>query len=851
MARFQQIDVLFSKALELPDNERAAFVRAASNGDGHVFREVISLLEAHEDKENVLEANILNLSEKMPALTALPEGRCFGNYKIIREIGSGGMGAVYLAERTDGEFAQTVALKIVRQTIVQSDLEDRFRQERQILASLNHPNIAKLLDGGISDLGEPYFVMEFVEGKPILEFADDHRLSIKARLSLFLKVCSAVSFAHRELVIHRDIKPLNLLVTRDGEPMLLDFGLAKILNEAGEEATNTLLRAFTPGYASPEQVLGRHITTASDIYSLGVVLYELLTGAKPLELENLSLEEMVQTIRTSEPTPPSRVSVSGVSGGRTKNYGEDSEVAARNALKGDLDTIVLKALSKEPAARYQSVEQFAGDIERFLKFEPILARPQTLAYSAAKFVRRNLLPVAAAALVLISLSTGLGVALWQGYSARVERDRAQTQSEKAARINTFFNRLMLTANPAWNATGFGREREVTLIEVIDEAARTATTEFADQPDILAELQHNIGTNYISRGRYEAAETNLRSSLEISKDLFGTDHPDTVQRMRDLAAVRMLLGDYDGSELQYKEALGVYRLQIADGRTGGNTILGFAGSLNDLGFLYRLKGEPDLAESVLTEALSTADTFSGNHRAVTAIVLGHLGMANDDRGDSQTAESYLQRSLTEFRELAAGGKRAESAGSFANMGIVLQGRGDLAAAETFYVEALATYRQLLGESHPNTAFGISRLADLHLEKGDLGTAESMARDSLERARRALPSKHPNLAYPLTVLGLALCRDQRISEGEKYAREALELRMRAMNPGHWRVAESEGALGECLLLQQRYSEAEPLLKKSLTSLSQTHSPESFRVSFARNRLEKLNSRVTSGKGRRKTE
>ena len=330
-ARFQKVKDIFAEAAEFLPESRAVFLRERCGADEDLFVEVNSLLAAHDEPENLIEQNAFSLQNDFAANGARIfavnyTGKRFGNYKIVREIGRGGMGAVFLAERDDGEFRQTVALKIVRQTILDDETERRFRREREILAALNHPNIARLYDGGVSDAGEAFLAMEYVEGETLLEYAEKQRLSVEERLKLFLKICAAVSYAHRNLTVHRDIKPSNILVTSDGEPKLLDFGLAK-MSESSDlefgiadfglsenqvsktksqiEPTQTVFRAFTPAYASPEQILGRPITTASDIYSLGVVFYELLSGDKPFHFEGKSLEEIINTINNSEPKRPS------------------------------------------------------------------------------------------------------------------------------------------------------------------------------------------------------------------------------------------------------------------------------------------------------------------------------------------------------------------------------------------------------------------------------------------------------------------------------------------------------------------------------------------------------------------
>jgi serine/threonine protein kinase len=361
---WERVKEVFTAALEQPDVSRAQFVVESCGDDASLLAEVESLLAAYEEPNHLLEKNTIDLAAKLQTGKHNYNGRRFGSYRILSEIGRGGMGTVFLAERADGEFQQEVALKIIRQSFVDSELERHFRRERQILASLSHPNIAKLIDGGVSDSGELFLAMEFIAGQPLIGFAENHQLTIEERLQLFLKVCRAVSFAHQNLIIHRDLKPSNILVSEEGEPRLLDFDLAKLsepittasgLTDA--DRTETAFRAFTPAYASPEQILGKHVTTASDVFSLGVILYELLTNEKPFHFEGKSLEEIIKTVSGSEPSLPSRIIKS-----------EDSQsIIRKRQLRGDLDNITLKALQKDPARRYQSVAEFANDIERHLE----------------------------------------------------------------------------------------------------------------------------------------------------------------------------------------------------------------------------------------------------------------------------------------------------------------------------------------------------------------------------------------------------------------------------------------------------------------------------------------------------
>src|SRR5438270_3604225 len=422
--RWKQIEAIFEQALELKANERAAFVQKSCTGDEELRREVESLLESHASAGGFIDDRSLFISEVdlNDDDGIVPPGQLIGPYRITREIGRGGMGTVYLAERADQQYEKQVAIKLIKRGMDTDAVLRHFRNERQILASFDHPNIARLFDGGTTDDGLPYFVMEYVEGLPINEYCAAHKISLVDRLKLFREVCAAVSYAHRHTVIHRDIKMSNILVTSEGTPKLLDFGIAKILQPGGgPEALMTMtgVRLMTPEYASPEQVRGEPITTASDVYSLGIILYELLVGRSPYRFTSRSPLDLAREITDTEPPRPS-----------TSARGKDLKLdptGIRNSkvLKGDIDNIVLMALRKEPDRRYQSVEQFSEDIHRHLGNRPVLARKDTVRYRAAKFIQRNKLAVAAALLILASLVAGLIASTWQAHRATLEKARAE------------------------------------------------------------------------------------------------------------------------------------------------------------------------------------------------------------------------------------------------------------------------------------------------------------------------------------------------------------------------------------------------------------------------------------------
>jgi eukaryotic-like serine/threonine-protein kinase len=426
---WKQVEAVFEQALELPIQERAAFVQRSCDGDDELRREVQSLLSSHARAGTFIDRPSLFVAgdEIDEGDAGVASGQMIGAYRVVRELGRGGMGVVYLAERADEQYKKRVAIKLIKRGMDTDSVLRHFRNERQILASFDYPNIARLFDGGATDNGLPYFVMEYVEGLPINAYCKSHASLINERLRLFRQVCAAVSYAHRHAVIHRDIKPSNILVTSDGTPKLLDFGIAKILQPADSidaSVSMTGLRLMTPEYASPEQVRGQPVTTATDVYSLGVVLYQLLTGRQPYRPKTLTPEEISRAITEQEPLRPSTAIVSS-------DETSKSQIPTPKLLRGDLDNIVLMALRKEPGRRYQSVEQFSEDIQRYLERRPIRARKDTIRYRAKKFVQRNRVATSAAALVFVSLLAGIVATTWEARRARKEEAMAKEQKARA------------------------------------------------------------------------------------------------------------------------------------------------------------------------------------------------------------------------------------------------------------------------------------------------------------------------------------------------------------------------------------------------------------------------------------
>ena len=522
-ANWQEVKVLLMDALALDPTSRREFLNHSSITDAD-RSEIESLLAMEEATDGILDASALELSKDFLSNEfgdSTIVGQMIGPYELVSELGLGGMGAVYLARRTDGRFDQQVAIKFLKREFNIGKTRESFKREVDIQAKLTHPNIAAILDTGTTDDGIPYIVMEYVEGQPIDWFCREQHLGLTARLKLFNKTCEAVGHAHQNLIVHRDIKPSNILVSRDGVPKLLDFGISKPLDSEDGRDT-TLINAMTPEYASPEQINGAKVTTATDIYSLGVILFKLLTGTYPYNSKNKNSGYSLNEIANSDPTPPSEAT-------------SFSPLLpfSRARLKGDIDNIILKAISKEPAKRYSTVEQFAEDIWRHIDGEPVTARPATFSYRVNKFYKRNKIAVAAGLLIAIALVGGISVALWQARSARAsaavavaESDNAKAEQKKSEKISNFLMKVFRYANPNWYAEGFSSGGEARVIDALDGMAPKIDTEFADQPDVLAELHHHFGDAYLSRkepGGREKAKVHFEKAFTLRRAYFGDWH----------------------------------------------------------------------------------------------------------------------------------------------------------------------------------------------------------------------------------------------------------------------------------------------------------------------------------------
>ena len=812
MTDWQKVDEGVAAAVEIETVRRSAWLDKFCAGDDDLKREIESLLAFESDADGFLEQPF------GPHAAALLEsesngftGKAFGNYEVIREIGSGGMGAVFLARRNDGEFDQLVALKIIRQSIAESHIIERFKRERQILASLNHPNIAKLLDGGVSGSGEPFIAMEYIEGEQITDFVSRQNFSIEFKIKLFIKVCSAVAYAHRNLVIHRDVKPGNILVSPDGEPKLLDFGLAKLIDESllsDPTQTQTAFRALTPAYASPEQLKGEPLTTASDIYSLGVIFYELLAGRRPFLFEGKSLNQIIETVTGIAPQPPSSQSA-----------------LHSQQLKGDLDNIALMALRNEAERRYVTVDQFTDDIERYIKGMPVLARSNTLTYRTSKYLGRHRIGVSAAILVFVTLITGVVISLWQTRQARLEKAKAEAVSK--------FLQTMLDASSPVNGLQ-SADHEVTVKDVLNDAStRLANEDLSGQPEIQAELQRIIGSSYYNLGQYDLAEQNLTAALETQTRIYGEDNLETLQTTVVLAGLWVAKGDNAKADAFYRSSIPYLRAAFKNRTIPADY---FLESFCDFAIVRRAQGDSKEAESLLRESLSLAsqipETFHGivnNSRIVLALTLADQGRFYD-----ATQIIVEESEATRLRPDALPIERG--------VNVIFLGRFqmemcNLSEAEKNLAEGEDIYRKIFSQSKLELGDTLRLEAETFYLEAKYVEAEKKIDEALQIYHASTNVSYINYPTALRVKGMIYSRTHRISEAEKLLREAVALRVQNLPSSHFMSATDDGALGEFLANQKRFDEAEPLLLKSFESLKGNQSSESPRIRTAAKRLREL--------------
>ena len=752
--QWEKVKELFDSALKRTPQDRASFLNQACGSDNSLREEVESLLSAYAQSEGL----------SQPAIPAPPEAQpqeLIGPYRLIRKIGEGGMGQVWLAEQLE-PICRQVALKLIRSAAFDDALLRRFQAERQSLALMDHPAIAKVFDAGATADGQPYFVMEFVPGESITAYCDRHKLSIGERLELFIKVCEGVQHAHQKAIIHRDLKPANILVVEiDGKPAprLIDFGLAKAVAELPGVNESVLTGmwgiAGTPGYISPEQAAGGDIDTRTDVYSLGVVLYEILTGSLPFDSEKWRkqpLEEVLRQLRQQDPPRPST---------RLASDHQLASVAAplrsaepkllKNLLHGDLDSIAMKALEKDRARRYGTASELAADIARHLHHEPVLARRAGVAYRARKYVRRHRVAVGVAAALVVLLAVFAVLEAVQLRRITRERDRAN-------RITDFMTGMFKVSDP-----GQARGNQVTAREILDKASSQIDSGLARDPELQTQMMMVMGQVYANLGLYDRAETLFRSADGIRVHQFGEENDLT---LKSDAAVGWML-DRRG---QYRDA-----------------------------------------ETLLRRVLDIRKRRFGVKNADTLVTMSNLGVVLSEEGHNAEAES-LERQVFDIRRRTLGDSNPETLEAMNHLGLVLLNEGNWSEAESLDRQQLAIFRRIEGDDGPQTLKAAHNLVNALYREKRYSEAETLERETIAAKRRVLGPDHPDTINSMNTLVAVLNDEGKLDEAQSLEEQVVAARTRLFGPDHPSTLMAVSNLADIYSELGDYGRAEQLFAKT---------------------------------------
>jgi len=879
--RWSRVDELFDEASKLDAAEYAAFLDEACADDVELRDYVLALLRADPTSEDSIEKTIVNTMSLVFGENASHadelRGELIGPYRIERLLGSGGMGMVYLAQRADEHFDQQVAIKLGRHRLVDPEVQLRLKNERQILANLDHPNIARLFDGGTTKDGVPYLVMEYIDGVRIDTYCDRKRLDIVSRLKLFQTICAAVHHAHENLIIHRDIKPQNILVTNDGTLKLLDFGIAKLTDTHGT-ATDGFTREgaviMTPASAAPEQLLGNAVTTATDTYALGTLLYLLMTGVRAYPTDGMSPSEAARAICASNVTRPSlrleqerRASCEGVELGgqhaieRIASDRATSPERLRRQLSGDIDTIILNALRKEPERRYRSASALADDVGLHLRSMPIVARADSWRYRTGKFMRRHYAAVSASVLVVAMLIIFAVVLSVQNRSIVKQRDTAREVSQ-------FLEDIFKAQDPVE-----ARGTVITADAILLAGASRIRADLGKRPEIQAALMGTIGRVYYNLGEYEPSLEMLEQALQLRKLADGENHPTVAAAEHDLARTLIRLAEYQRAEMLLQSALAINRREygsvspkvartllnlaevhlqkseLDEAEAFANSSIDIYAQLDDrrgielanaknmLARILQVRGDLDRTEALLLEAIEIVTRSEGLNHPYIPHYLQNLGVLQLSKGDLNAAEETLARAVEATRRIL-GEKHHLLAGTLVYQGTLLHLKGDYVSAELVMRDALSLDIETRGADHPTVGFDMTVLGMLLHDKSDLAAAEDVLRGALEIYAKVLDDDHQLTASALTELGAVLNTTGRLAEAQTVLKRALEIRSKASDPEL--VAATRVEYADTLSRLGRFDEAEPLLIGSLAVLGDKPGRRQRRASEALMRLYDLSGR-----------
>jgi eukaryotic-like serine/threonine-protein kinase len=858
-ARWQQIQSLFDRFADVAEPDRSAQL-AAQCADPELRAHVESLIKRDQRREDPL------LDAIGAAAESLLEdhrdrliGTRVGAYRVVSILGHGGMSTVYRGERDDSQYQQTVAIKVLQHAVLHPRLRSRLHSERHILATLDHASIARLIDSGELDDATPYLVMEYVDGESIDSYCDTRTLFIRERLELFIEVCAAVHYAHRNLVVHRDIKASNIYVTGEGAPKLLDFGIAKLL--APESLSHTLPvtrlqeRILTPENAAPEQVLGRPITTATDIYALGVLLYQLLSGRSPYRLLSYSQLQLERAICMDDPARPSQMVVSKMRGesdadrSRISDRRGLSPQRLRARLSGDLDAIVSMAMRKEPDRRYPSVEALADDLRRHLQGEPVRARQGDWRYNAGKFVRRHLFAAFVTAAMFVGLVVIAGVTLWQNHRIGLARDATAQERDRAQQVSSFLVDVFSQADP-YNAQG----KEPTAKDLLDAGADKISANTNLQPEVRAQLLESIALAYRHQGQTERAIKLFEQAVSIRREERPINNRNLAAALSNLARALADGGFFVSAEGYLQQAIELMQADDPDSQEAADILVQYGH------FALNAKSDAARAHILFSQALAIYRALPGDQHLSIAATLSALSTTAMWSGDFVVGEQYQRDALAIFRATVSR-NHPDHAVALANLGYILTQRGKYAEAEQTLNEALEIERNVFGLDDIGVASIERDLGILYGREGDLRRAMDSTEDAVRIATKrlgassylrgyfldslahlkllandvngaqadelqalaiydaTLAKRHLYVASARYVLGEIFLRRRLLPEAETQLRTAVDIDMALAGPDNWQTARTQASLGWILLQEGKDTEGEPMLLAAQSRLQAT--------------------------------
>jgi len=869
---WQKINDIVDTALDLDKEERATYIQKQCKRNKALKKQVTELLASIEESENAkylegtdafphnLARDLSQDEQKAPGSAMI--GKTVGKYKILELIGHGGMGSVFKANRADEAYDKQVAIKILRRGMDTPSNIARFKRERNILANLDHPNIARLLDGGITQGGLPYLVMEYVQGTSLLTYCNNHQLSVPERITLFKAVCQAVQHAHKNAIIHRDLKPSNILVTDEGTIKVLDFGIAKLLDSNDQHSeqfrTRTGARMLTLSYAAPEQLESTAITTATDTYVLGILLFELLAGKHPFNIKKKAFTEIAQTIRKKMPDKPS-VKFEGLKPSEQQSIAQSRNTtpsALSRKIKGDLDAIVLKALRKEPQTRYNSTDQLLEDLRRCENDLPIVARKDTIRYNTSKFIKRHKTGITVAAGFFLLVTSFIVFYTWK---ITQERNKAQIEAQKAKEVSAFLTDMFRASNPNYNP------KDTVTAATFLKRGQERIDQLKDQPEVQAKLLDVMGRAYNELGRFDKAKPLIQKSLQLRKSHFGESSIEYAQSL-DASVIRQrLMGNFAKAESLTRQSLSIIKAKDKD------NIKLLTNGLNELGLILDQRGKYQEADSAYSIVLEMQQQIYEPNNPTLAHTLNNRAGVLRKLGEYQKAEKLYRQALTIWKEKHGDIHPSTSMG-YNDLAIALNVQGKLAQAESLYKKALAidkklyespdrhiaqshnnigTFygqqgeyqkakphlekslrmrRKIYDNQHPRLAESLNNLARLHLELEDQEKARPFITEALEVDRANFGNEHPYVASDLSTLALIEKESGNYEQAEHYYQRSLAIFEDILPGDHRKIGELLMNLGEVLTLQDKTDKALPLLQQALSIQKKSYDKGTWQIAHA---------------------